>query len=215
MVSPTDPKEDGHRRLQTQFGPIDVYLFDQLLRGTIRRGMRVLDAGCGGGRNLVYLLREGFDVTAVDSRPEQVEQVGAMSAEIGVPMPADRLVTAPIESLPFEDGAFDVVICNAVLHFAADKPNLDAMVAELGRVLAPGGLLFARLASSIGIEDAVRPLGDGRFRLPDGSDRFLVDEAMLVGLTSELGGALLDPIKTTNVQGLRCMTTWVVRLHSA
>ena len=47
-------------------------------------------------------------------------------------------------------------------------------------------------------------------RLPDGSDRFLVDEAMLLEATERLGGRLLDPLKTTNVQNLRCMTTWVL-----
>ena len=55
--------------LQDEFGSIDIYLFDQLLRARLRPGMRVLDAGCGGGRNLVYLLRNGFDVWATDAAP--------------------------------------------------------------------------------------------------------------------------------------------------
>jgi hypothetical protein len=59
----------------------------------------------------------------------------------------------------------------------------------------------------------VRRLGaDGRrYRLPDGTDRYLVDEAMLMAQTRRLGGRLLDPLKTTVVQGQRSMTTWVVR----
>jgi tellurite methyltransferase len=57
----------------------------------------------------------------------------------------------------------------------------------------------------------VRPAGNGRYRLPDGSARFLVDEAMLLARTQAMDGVLLDPIKTTNVQNLRAMTTWVVR----
>ena len=85
------------------------------------------------------------------------------------------------------------------------------MLAGIWRVLAPGGLLFARLASSIGIEDLVQPLGGGRFRLPDGSDRFLVDERMLMDAGARLGGDLLDPLKTTVGQNQRAMTTWVVR----
>ena len=59
MAPPESNADDAHARLRAQFGAIDVYLFDQLLRGAIRPGMRVLDAGCGSGRNLVYLLREG------------------------------------------------------------------------------------------------------------------------------------------------------------
>jgi hypothetical protein len=85
------------------------------------------------------------------------------------------------------------------------------MVDEMWRVLAPGGLLWARLASNIGIEGGVVPLGSGRFSLPDGTDRFLVDEETLLAEIGRLGGTLVDPIKTTNVQGMRCMTTWVVR----
>ena len=72
-------------------------------------------------------------------------------------------------------------------------------------------MLFCRLASSIGMEDRVQPLGGRRFALPDGSERYLVDEAMLMDLTASLGGRLLDPLKTTVVQNQRCMTTWVVR----
>jgi hypothetical protein len=85
------------------------------------------------------------------------------------------------------------------------------MVREMWRVLKPGGMLFCRLASSIGMEDRVTPLGGRRFALPDGSERYLVDEAILMEWTASLGGSLLDPLKTTVVQNQRCMTTWVVR----
>jgi len=78
------------------------------------------------------------------------------------------------------------------------------------RILTPGGMLFTRLASSIGMEDRVELIGGRRFRLPDGSTRFLVDEALLIERTHGLGGELLDPLKTTVVQNQRCMTTWVV-----
>jgi hypothetical protein len=79
------------------------------------------------------------------------------------------------------------------------------------RVLKPGGLFFCRLASSIGMERQVKRRKGRRFLLPDGSERYLVDEALLVTLTEELGGQLMDPLKTTVVQNQRCMTTWIVR----
>lgn len=197
--------------LADQFGPIDIYLFDQLLKGRIEHGHRILDAGCGGGRNLVYLLRAGFDVHAVDGDAGAVARVRALVATLAPALPGERVQQAAVEALPFADGAFDVVISNAVLHFARNAAHFDAMVLELFRMLAPGGLLFVRLASDIGIESDVVPLGDGRYRLPDGSDRYLVNEARLTDITEQNDATLLDPIKTTNVQGLRCMTTWVVR----
>jgi hypothetical protein len=61
------------------------------------------------------------------------------------------------------------------------------------------------------MEQRVKPLAGRRHRLPDGTERYLVDEMLLTSLTRELGGELLDPLKTTVVQNQRCMTTWVVR----
>lgn len=193
------------------FAQIDIYLFDQLLRGNITREHRILDAGCGGGRNLVYLLQAGFDVWAVDGDAEAVAATRALSAQLGRPLGPDRLRHEPLEALSFPDGAFDVVIASAVLHFARDHAHFDALVEALWRVLAPGGLFFARLASTVAFESQVRPLGGGRVVLPDQSERYVVDEARLVATTARLGGRLDDPLKTTVVQGQRSMTTWVVR----
>ena len=103
----------------------------------------------------------------------------------------------------------DAVISSAVLHFVRDAEHFRAMVNEMWRVLVPGGLLFARLATSIGLEHQLA-VPVGRVRLPDGSERFVVDEATLLVTARALGGRLVDPLKTTNVQQLRAMTTWVL-----
>ncbi len=194
------------------FGQIDIYLFDQLLKNRFAGGDRILDAGCGQGRNLVYFLRRGFEIFAVDQDEHAVQAVRTLARKLNRDdLPAENFLTAQIESLPFADRFFDAVLSSAVLHFARDTAHFTAMVREMWRVLKPEGLLFARLASDIGIEDRVRPLAERRFRLPDGSTRFLVNEAMLLQLTRELGAVLVEPIKTTNVQNQRCMTTWVVQ----
>ncbi len=196
--------------LLEQFDHIDIYLFDQLLRGRISKGMRVLDAGCGTGRNLVYMLREGFDLWATDRDPAAVAAARALAARLFPRLPPDRFGVELVERLPFPDHAMDVVISNAVLHFARDDQHFDAMVREMWRVLTPGGVFFCRLASSIGMEGRMEPLGHNRFRLPDGSERYLVDEARLIALAAQLGARQLDPLKSTVVQDQRCMTTWVL-----
>jgi SAM-dependent methyltransferase len=197
--------------LEREFGQIDIYLFDQLLRGRVRPGMRVLDAACGGGRNLVYLLQAGFDVFATDADVHAVAAVQRLAAHLAPQLPPENFRTEPVEHMSFENDFADVVLSSAVLHFARDTAQFDAMVREMWRVLRPGGMLFCRLASTIGMEDRMKPLGGRRFALPDGSERYLVDEAILMDLTSVLGGRLIDPLKTTVVQNQRCMTTWVVR----
>jgi tellurite methyltransferase len=197
--------------LQHQFGGIDIYLFDQLLRGRISSGMRILDAGCGTGRNLVYLLREGYDVFGVDEDAGAIGAVRRLAQALAPALPADNFRTERIERMTFPDGFADVVISSAVLHFAGDDGEFDAMLRGSWRAVKPGGLLFCRLASSIGIERRIEVVRGRRCRLPDGSDRYLVDEALLTALTGELGGQLLDPLKTTVVQDQRAMTTWVLR----
>jgi len=215
--------------IQEQFGDIDIYVFDQLLRGRFvsasaaagrygetspkladRPGaseggpVRVFDAGCGGGRNLVYLLREGYTVCGNDMNPDAIAKVRTLAPE------SDFRVEA-IEDTSFAEASADVVMASAVLHFARDDAHFEAMVRALWRVLKPGGVWFARLASTIGMEQQVRPHGNNRYRLPDGSDRYLVDAATLIDWTARLGGELLDPIKTTVVHDQRSMTTWVAR----
>ncbi len=195
--------------IQEEFGQIDIYVFDQILRGNLGAGMKVLDAGCGYGRNLVYLLRQGCELFGVDANAEGVEHVRALAGELAPGLPAENFQVAAIEKMPFADGFVDAVICNSVLHFARDERHFLAMVEEMWRVLRPGGLLFCRLGSRIGMEfERVR---GHVYRIGDGSEWFLVDEAVLLQMTRQMNGVLVDPLKTTVVQDYRCMTTWVLR----
>jgi tellurite methyltransferase len=196
--------------LRAQFGDIDIYLFDQLLRGRFDGRRRILDAGCGGGRNLPFLLTRGFEVFAIDEDPAAVNAVRKLAAQLAPKLPQDNIRQGALHVLPWPDGRMDAIVCSAVLHFARDRSHFERMIDEMWRLLAPGGLFFARLASSIGIESLVEETV-GRVRLPDGSERFVVDERYLLDKTYELGAALIDPIKTTNVQNQRCMTTWVIQ----
>ena len=192
------------------FGEIDIYLFDQFLKNRFTPEMKILDAGCGGGRNLVYFLRSGFPVFGIDQNPEAIEYVRRLARMLAPAIPPENFRVAAVEESPFPNENFDVVISCAVLHFADDEKHFDRMVQEMWRVLKPSGLLFVRLASTIGIEDKVEKIAERRYFLPDGSERFLVDEKMLISATEKLGGIFIEPIKTTNVQNLRSMTTWII-----
>ncbi|HYN09985.1 MAG TPA: class I SAM-dependent methyltransferase [Vicinamibacterales bacterium] len=207
--------------LEAEFGQIDIYLFDQILRGRIIPRDRILDAGCGSGRNLVYLVRQGAVVYGVDGDPEAIREVRSLAAKLAPSLPAENFRVEAIQRTSFPDGFATVVVSSAVLHFARDDAEFEAMLEGTWRVLASGGLFFCRLASTIGFETRVRRVdgagggagwsGRGRYQLPDGTTRYLIDENYLVDRTRTLGGKLMDPIKTTVVQDQRSMTTWVVR----
>lgn len=197
--------------LQQLYGNIDIYLFDQLLKGTYDECKKILDAGCGGGRNLVYFLKNGYEVHGIDPNPNAISAVRELSTTLSQTNDKENFVIATAENLPFDDQSFDLVISSAVLHFAQSPDHFHDMMHAMWRVLKPGGYLFARLASDIGIETLVQELGNGRYLLPDGSERFLVNQQILLQYTEALNGRLHEPIKTTNVQNLRCMTTWCLQ----
>lgn len=197
--------------LKQLYGNIDIYLFDQLLKGRFDDCRSIIDIGVGGGRNLHYFLLNGYEVYGIDPNAAAIESVKQLAASLAPGHPADNFIIATAENLPFETASFDLAICSAVLHFANGHAHFDAMLRSIWRILKPGGYFFARIASDIGIEELVTPLGDGIYLLPDGTNRYLVNEETLLNYTSALGAELFEPIKTTNVQNLRCMTTWCLR----
>jgi SAM-dependent methyltransferase len=109
----------------------------QLLRG---RTGTALDVGAGRGIASYALVREGFDVTALEPDPSAIvgaAAIRALAAEAGLSI---NVVEEFSERLPFDDGAFDVVFARAVLHHTRD---LDLACREMHRVLRPGGIFIA------------------------------------------------------------------------
>lgn len=197
--------------VQDYFGNIDIYLLDQILKNGFNNGMKIMDAGCGSGRNLIYFLRNGFEVFGVDKNSEAIKIVRSTAAQLAPDLPIENFEISAVEEMPFADVSFDAVLSSAVLHFADDEKEFGKMIDEMWRILRVGGIFFGRLASSIGIEEKVIPLGNRRFLLPDGSERFLVDEEFIAAKIGKFNASWLEPLKTTNVQNLRCMTTVVLR----
>ena len=124
--------------LEAQFGAIDIYLFDQLLRGRITKGDRIVDAGCGTGRNLVYFLREGFDVRGIDADPDPIEDVRRMARAIAPSVSEDRFRAESLQSSSLPDGCATVVISSAVLHFARTDDEFAAMLQGTWRLRRRG-----------------------------------------------------------------------------
>lgn len=203
-MCPFDPQA-----LASELGGMDIYLLDQVLKGRIPPGARILDAGCGRGRNLRWFLRGRYDVHAIDPSADAIAELREEVAALLGPDATGQLQVGSLAALPFPEGHFDLVILNAVLHFAPDTPTFERWIGEAMRVLRPGGLCFARLTTDIGMGDRAQSLGNGRHRLPDGTERYLASREQLAALSARYGQQL-DPVKTTLVEDLRAMTTWVL-----
>ena len=192
--------------LQQLIGNTDIYLLDQILKGRYAPSDRILDAGAGGGRNLHWFVQNGNPVYAVDQSAEAVAALKRHYPHI----PETHFQQVAVEQLPFEADFFQHIICCAVLHFAESPAHFEAMFAELLRVLQPGGSLFIRVATDVGIADKMKPLSNGRYRMPDGTDRFLLTRPALEQLMTTHRLIWLEPFKSVNVDDLRCMATLVL-----
>tara|TARA_B100000809_G_C15132596_1_gene529157 strand:- start:2852 stop:3451 length:600 start_codon:yes stop_codon:yes gene_type:complete len=196
--------------LKSQLQKTDIYIIDQILKGQFDQVKSVLDVGCGSGRNLVYFLQNNYNVYGLDPNENRLIETQQLALELSPSTPLSNFKIATAEQIHFEQ-KFDLVICNAVLHFSKNKTQFEEILFSIWKKLNDNGILFIRLASDIGIEKLVDPIGNGNYQLPDGSTRYLVSEQILLDYTQQLKAQLIEPLKTTNVQNLRCMTTWVLK----
>jgi tellurite methyltransferase len=187
-------------------GNTDIYLLDQIMKGRYTPSDIILDAGAGAGRNLHWFVQQHFTVFGTDRDPAAVEALKQHYPQF----PPDRFQVASVEALPFSDAFFHHIICSAVLHFADHEPHFDAMFGEMIRVLKPGGSLFIRMTTDVGLAGNMIPLGQGRFHLTDGTERFLLTKKMLALLLQRHKLQLLEPFKTVLVDEVRSMAVVVL-----
>jgi len=186
-----------------QLGQIDIYLIDQIMKGRYQNPFeKILDAGCGPGRNLDWFLENGFDIFGIDRNRENIDQL-----LVKYPKQPKRFILGELDAIPFPDQHFDHIISSAVLHFAASRNHFFKLLDEHLRVLKTDGTLFIRLASDIGLPHKEALNQDGVFLIPDGSSRFLLTRELLGEILKSFPVRMLEPIKTTNVNDIRCMST--------
>lgn len=194
------------KELKSEIEGIDIYLLDQILKERYQQNDVILDAGCGSGRNLKWFYENKFTVYGVDSLESRIEEVKEKYTE-----QHSHFSVQNLDQLQFENQFFDHVICSAVLHFAQNTQQFKRMVAELYRVLKPGGSLFIRMTSNFGIEDKVQSISDGVYYLPDTTNRFLLTSDLVAYLKETFSFTYLEPLKTVNVNNMRCMSTLVLK----
>lgn len=197
--------------LNRLLGNIDIYLLDQVLKGRFSTDMNILDAGCGEGRNSVYFINSGHQVFGIDQEELAIQYLRYVAKSLQTDYDSLRFQVAKMQEIPFHAGAFDAVICSAVLHFAQSESDFWQMIQEMDRVLKPGGILWFRTCTGFGgILEKSTALGEGRFLLPDESERFVFQENHLKKLL-QMGYELLEPAKTVLVLDQREMGVFTLQ----
>lgn len=181
---------------------VDIYLIDQILKGRIKPEDRILDAGCGKGRNLRPFIEENYSFVGIDPEMDRIQYLSEK-----YPQHSRQFIESSIEDFEDDDG-FNVILCNAVLHFAENDSHFEQLFSKLICLLKPDGILFIRMTSNIGLDPTLFP-DTGVYQLPDNTSRYLITRERITELLKEYNLELLDPVKSTVVEHLRSMTTAV------
>lgn len=197
------------KALKGTLGKTDMYLIDLLQKGYFDSPLKILDVGCGSGRNMWMLAGLGHHVEGMDRDEEIIDYINSQILE-NPERGNVRARVGQIEALPFPDKSFDCVMCIAVLHFATNSAHFEQQFSELVRVTKSGGIVFLRLVT--GHTFSVISQTNQRANLPDGTNRFVVDSQWLKNeLIPFYGLSLAEEFKTVNVDDKRAMTTLVLR----
>ncbi len=193
--------------IQQLVGSTDIYLLDQIMKERYLPGETILDAGCGSGRNLVWFIKNNFEVYGIDKDKDSIKHLKSKYPQFA----KERFQAAELTGLPFENDFFDHVISSAVLHFAHSVEHFKDMIKEILRVLKPNGSLFIRMTSDIGIENKITHIENGVYYIPDGSVRFLLTPSLLKNTMTQNNLSFIEPLKTVNVDNIRCMSTLMLK----
>ena len=197
----------NYNSIQTLLGQTDIYLIDQIMKGRYTADDIILDAGCGSGRNMYWFVHNGFNINGIDISETAIEE----STNNYPALPEGSLAVSSLEKTPFGDNHFNHIICSAVLHFAKSIAQFNCMLTEMVRILKPGGTLFIRMTTDIGIEEKVQLIADGVYAIPDGSTRFLLTRKLLANCMQQNNLSFIEPLKTVNVDDVRSMSTLLLQ----
>ena len=197
-------------QLKEVLGNIDIYLLDELMKGRIKEDMRILDAGCGYGRNAQFFISNNYDIWGVDRSKEAISILQRSLLDWNKSYDPKRFLVGELEKIPFPEAHFDFIISSAVLHFANDRAHFILLFEELMRVLRPNGILWFRMTAKHTLLDHAKQIEEDVYLLEDGSTRYLLDLSVLNELVQKHQLQFVDPFKTVNVSNLRTMSTVVL-----
>ncbi len=200
------------QELNRLLGNMDIYLLDQVLKGRFTPDMKLLDAGCGEGRNTHYFIQKGFGIAGLDQDPMAIQMARTYAKSINPRFDPECFQVGKVEELFYQDEVFDGVLSSAVLHFAESEHQFINMFSEMIRVLKKEGLLWVRTCTDAGATfKEGKATEKGRFLLPDGSERFVFTESLLQQVIGEFHLSWIEPPKSVVVHGRRAMGVYLFK----
>ncbi|BDD06399.1 class I SAM-dependent methyltransferase [Aureibacter tunicatorum] len=189
-----------YHQINRSLGNMDLYLMDQLLKGRFEKEHRILDVGCGEGRNLYYFIQQGYEIYGIDQDRQAIKFLKMLSKTLNSDLDADCFIHGDASDMPYPPRAFDVVICNAVLHFAKDLENFMQMISELERVVKLEGSVFIRMAFDL----------DG---MPELNEEFpfRLNRTLLEKVKKKFDFEEIEPFKTVLIPEMRSMATIILK----
>jgi SAM-dependent methyltransferase len=172
--------------------------------------MKILDVGCGEGRNAVYFLQKNYSIFGIDPNELAIQYCRYLAKSIDLQTDIHRFQVGDGADIPFHAASFNAVISSAVLHFAEGHAHFWQMISEIHRILKPGGIFWMRTSTGFGnILEESQDLGDGKYELPDGSERYVLLPEGLQQL-EQMGFHFLEAPKTVLVYGQREMGVFLM-----
>ncbi len=201
----------NYKEINKAVGNMDLYLMDQLLKGRLEKKFRILDAGCGEGRNLIYFISNGYDVYGLDRDPGAIRMLRFVAKTRDKNFDTERFQTGNVQDLPYENDFFDFVICISVLHFSDSREQYFRMMGELIRVIKTEGMLFVRMDSTEGLVETPFKTDGGKSVLPDGSLRLLADQGLLDETMRQFKLEWVEPLKIVCERGRQGATVQLMK----
>ncbi len=197
--------------LKSALGNTDIYLIDAILKGYFDPCSRLLDAGCGEGRNLTWFLGQMDAIYGIDLNESALLYAKIYCRSLNKKVAEENFLKADLAQNPFPNDFFDAAISIAVLHFAQNREHFTQQWNELVRVCRPGGLLFLRLSTLMGMDYIPEPVENDWFLLKSSDIWYLPDQKQLEELIQANRLQLLEPMKSVCVHGQRSMSTLILR----
>ena len=211
MINRTANIKMDWKQLNNELGNIDLYWLDFILKGYMSENAKVLDAGCGEGRNLTYCLKNGMDVFGIDQNPEAIQLLKLIAKQYKIEDIEARFQVMKLDKILFPDRTFDVIICSAVLHFAKSLEHFKRMLSEFVRLLKPGGKIFIRTMTDHYLAEGVTEIEPNIYQFPNEQIRFVVNAYSLLKELNEVNLELIEPFKEVVVQNRHTMGTFMLQ----